>query len=92
MTIGIGALIGLFVVALLLGFAAQVLGEFHRSWEWLVTGAAALVGGFVAGQYLGPATTWGIRWDGLWLLPALLGMLVLAGAVDWIVRGSAQET
>lgn len=86
---GLGAFIVLLVGTAVLGVVAQVLGKAHYSFEWLVAGIGAIVGGYVASEWLGPASTWGPEWDGLFFLPALIGALILGGLVDWIARSTS---
>ena len=85
------AMIALLVAAVIVGVVAQFIGEHRRNWEWLAAGVAALVGGYLAGQYIGPATSLGWQWEGLWIVPALIGAVVLAAIVDFVVRQTAPE-
>ncbi len=87
---GIGAFVLLIVGAAVVGFAYQAIGTPRFTYDWLIAGIGAGVGAFVAGQSLGPATTWGPVFDGLYVLPALLGGLALGGVVEYVVRLSGQ--
>ena len=73
----------LVVGAAVLGLIGQFLFSGARfSYEWLVTGIGALVGGFVASEVINP-TNWADA-GGLLLVPALVGGLV-GGVIVWLV-------
>ena len=86
--VGMGwlAITTLIAAALVIGVAAQVIGETATGWEWVPVGLGALIGGWIGSEALAGASTWGPVFDGLYLLPALIGALVLGAAVDLIVR------
>lgn len=77
-------------IVLIVGAAAiGLLGQFairdaRLSYEWVVTGVGALVGGYVASELIGAAGEWGPDAGGLFLGPALIGGLIVGGAV-WLV-------
>ena len=85
------AMIALLVAAVIVGVAGQYIGEHRRSWEWLAAGVAALIGGYPASQYIGPAASFGWQWEGLWIIPAAIGAVVLAAIVGVLVRQTAPE-
>jgi hypothetical protein len=72
--------------ALIIGVAAQLIGEVRVGYEGVLVFFAALVGGYLGGVALGVATTWGPQMGGLYVLPALLGALLLGVVVDTITR------
>ena len=72
--------------ALVLGLIVQLIGETRTGFEWLVAGIAAVIGGWLGSESFGTASTWGILFDGLYVLPALIGGVVLGGIVDIVVR------
>jgi hypothetical protein len=72
--------------ALVLGLIVQLIGETRTGYEWLVAGIFAIVGGWLGSESFGTASTWGIVVDGLYVLPALIGGVVLGGVVDVVVR------
>ena len=74
--------------AVLIGGIAQVIGAVSNGYQWLVTGVAALVGGYIGTEALGAASTWGWEFEGLFVVPAIIGAVVVGGAVDAIVRYS----
>jgi uncharacterized membrane protein YeaQ/YmgE (transglycosylase-associated protein family) len=86
--IGIGGLVLLIVGALVVGGIAQFLGDVETGYEWVFTAAGAFVGGLAASEWiLGLRTTEPV-WDGLALVPALLGGLIVGVIVDAFVRYS----
>jgi uncharacterized membrane protein YeaQ/YmgE (transglycosylase-associated protein family) len=47
---------------------------------------AAFVGGFIASESLGSLSAWGWQWEGIYVVPALIGAIVLTVLVDAVVR------
>ena len=86
--VGMGALAitTLIAVALMIGIAAQAIGDTATGWEWVPVSLAALVGGWIGSESLAGASTWGPVFEDLYLLPALIGALVLGAAADLVVR------
>jgi len=72
--------------ALVLGLIVQLIGETRTGYEWLVAAIFAVVGGWLGSESFGTASTWGLLVDGLYVLPALIGGVVLGGIVDIVVR------
>ena len=86
--IGMGAAGLLLLVggALVLGLIVQLIGETRTGYEWLVAGVFAVVGGWLGSESFGTASTVGPVVDSLYLLPAVIGGVVLGGIVDIVVR------
>jgi uncharacterized membrane protein YeaQ/YmgE (transglycosylase-associated protein family) len=86
--IGMSALaaIVLIVGALLIGGVSQFIGDPRIGYEWLFTAAAVLVGGWLGSEAFGAASTWGPVFEGLYIVPALIGGVILGAVVDVIVR------
>lgn len=82
-TLGIAILV---VGALVVGWLYRYVGENQQGWGWLITAIAAGIGGFIGSELLGGASTWGPETGGMFVLPALIGALVLGGIVEWVVR------
>jgi hypothetical protein len=76
----------LVIGALLIGVIAQFIGDVNVSWEWAVVGIAALVGGYLGSEAFGSVSTWGPAIDGFFVLPALIGAVIVGGVVDVVVR------
>ncbi|HEY6609144.1 MAG TPA: hypothetical protein VI277_08120, partial [Candidatus Limnocylindria bacterium] len=54
--------------------------------QWIVVGAAALVGGWLGSESLGTLSTWGPEFEGLYVVPAIIGGLVVAFVADALLR------
>ena len=72
--------------ALVVGVIAQFIGETRTGYEWLIAGIGALVGGWIASESFGTLSTWGPAVAGFYVLPALIGGVVLGGVVDAVAR------
>ncbi|MBI3972381.1 MAG: hypothetical protein HY332_13965 [Chloroflexi bacterium] len=83
---GTWALILLVFGALVLGFIAQFSGTPRYSYDWLITAIAAGIGGFIASEYLGPLSTWGPEFDGMFVFPALIGAIVVGAIAEVVAR------
>ena len=81
--------LAVFVLALgaaVIGIVSYVIGEVRAWWEPFLVAIAAFIGGYLGSEALGAASTWGTEFEGLYLWPALLGAIVVGGAVDVITR------
>ena len=84
--LGFGGWIVLIAGALLFGVAAQLIGETRTGYEWLVDGIAAFVGGLVASEFILAWQSAGPVFDGLALVPALIGGLAVGIVVEVATR------
>ena len=84
--IGFGGWIVLIVGALVFGVVAQFVGEVRSGYEWLVDAIAAGIGAVVASEFIVAWRTFDPAWDGLALVPALIGGLVLGVIVEVATR------
>jgi hypothetical protein len=57
-----------------------------RDYDWVFIAGGALIGGFTANVWYGSALNWGFVVDGLAIIPALIGAVVLAAIVEAIYR------
>lgn len=78
--------LALAVGALLFGVIAQSLGETRTGYEWLVDSIGAGVGALVASEFIVAWQTFEPVWDGLALVPAVLGGLVVGVIVEVATR------
>lgn len=76
----------LIVGAVVIGLVLQYIGDVTNGYEWIVAGLAAIVGGWLGSEALGAASTWGPEFQGMNLLPALIGAVVFGFVADLIVR------
>ena len=84
--LGIGAWVLVIAGALIFGIIAQFIGETRTGFEWVVDAIGAGVGAVVASEFIVALQATGPVWDGLALVPALIGGLVLGIAVELITR------
>jgi uncharacterized membrane protein YeaQ/YmgE (transglycosylase-associated protein family) len=80
----------LLAVSAVLGTAAQYTLFRHdrkpTDYDWVYIGGGALLGGFTAHVWYGATWNIGPGVDGLYLVPALAGAIVLAAVVELIYR------
>lgn len=76
----------LFVAAIVIGVIVQNIGQASFDYEWSLTGVAALIGGWLGSEAFGDASTWGPEWEGMYLVPALIGASALAGLLAVAIR------
>jgi hypothetical protein len=80
------AVILLVAGALVIGAIPLFIGEARTGFEWLATGAAVLVGGWLGSEAFGGISTFGPAFEGLYLVTALVGGVVLGAVADVAVR------
>ena len=80
-----GAVI-LIVGALVIGVISQFIGDVRTPYHWIVVAIAALVGGVFASEMVTAWQTIEPVWEGVALLPALVGGLVLGVVADAVMR------
>jgi len=85
-TLGIGGWALLIVGALVFGVVAQFIGETKTGFEWLVDAIGAGIGALVASEFIVAWQTFGPVWDGLAIVPALIGGLVVGLVVEVATR------
>lgn len=85
-SLGLGGWILLIAAALVFGFVAQFVGETRTGYEWLVDSIAAGIGALVASEFVIGWRTFEPTWDGLALVPALIGGLVVGLIVELATR------
>jgi uncharacterized membrane protein YeaQ/YmgE (transglycosylase-associated protein family) len=84
--LGLGGGALLIVGAVLFGVIAQFVGETRTGYEWIVDGIAAAVGALVASEFIVGLRAAGPVWDGLAIVPALLGGLVVGLIAEVVTR------
>lgn len=85
-TLGLGGLTVLIVGALVFGVIAQYVGETRTGYEWLGDAIAAGIGAVVASELIVAWRTFEPVYDGLALVPALIGGLALGIVVELVTR------
>lgn len=89
-SLGIWGGLVLVVGALVIGVALQFIGEVRTGYEWAIASVGAFIGAFVASEWIVAWQAFGPVYDGLALVPALAGGLVVGAIVDAIVRYMTQ--
>ena len=84
--LGLGGWIVLVAGALIFGAAMQLIGETRTGFEWLADAIAAGVGALVASEFITAFRDTGPVFDGLALVPALVGGLVVGLIVEFATR------
>lgn len=84
--LGLFGWIAILAGALLFGVVAQFIGETRTGYEWLVDGIAAALGAVVASEFIISARTWEPVWEGLAIVPAIIGALALGIVVEVVTR------
>jgi uncharacterized membrane protein YeaQ/YmgE (transglycosylase-associated protein family) len=85
-SVGLGGWMVLIVGALVFGAVAQFVGEARTGFEWLGDAIAAGIGALVASEFIVAWQTFQPVWDGLALVPALIGGIVLGLLVEVTTR------
>ena len=91
-TLGLGAWILLLGGALVFGVVAQFVGEPRFGYAWLVVAIGAAIGALVASEFVVAWQTMEPVWDGLALIPALVGGLVVGLVVEVVTRLATHGT
>jgi hypothetical protein len=85
-TLGFGGWLVLIAGALLFGVIAQFIGRTVTGYEWLVDGLAAGLGAVIASEFIISLQAFAPVWDGLAIVPALIGGLALGLVVELATR------
>jgi uncharacterized membrane protein YeaQ/YmgE (transglycosylase-associated protein family) len=84
--LGWGGWIALIIGALVFGLIAQFIGTPKTGYEWLVDAVAAGIGAIVASEFITAWRAFEPVWDGLALIPAVIGGIVLGVIVEIVTR------
>jgi uncharacterized membrane protein YeaQ/YmgE (transglycosylase-associated protein family) len=84
--LGFGGWALLIVAALAFGVVAQLIGETRTGFEWLVDAIAVGIGALVASEFIIGWQAFEPVWDGLALVPALIGGLVTGLVIEVATR------
>lgn len=86
LTLGFAGWLVVFAGALLFGVIMQFIGETRTGYEWLVDGIAAAIGAVIASEFIISMRTYEPVFDGLALVPAIVGGLALGVVVELATR------
>lgn len=78
-------LVAIAAASVLYGLALAVVGDGGVGYEWLLTAIATFVGAFIGSEYLG-LTSYAPIWEGIALVPAVLGGAVTGFVVALVTR------
>jgi uncharacterized membrane protein YeaQ/YmgE (transglycosylase-associated protein family) len=84
--IGLGGWILLIIGALVFGLVAQFVGETRTGFEWLVDAIGFAIGALVASEFIVAWQTFEPVWEGLAIVPALIGGLLVGVVVEIVTR------
>lgn len=82
----VGGAVLLIVAAIVFGALAQFIGETRTGFEWLVDAIAFGIGALVASEFVTSWRTFEPVWNGLALVPALIGGLVVGIVIELVTR------
>ena len=88
----IGGAVLLIVAAVVFGAVAQFVGETRTGFEWLVDAVAFGIGGLAASEFITSWRTFEPVWNGLAIVPALIGGLVFGIVIELATRFSTGGT
>lgn len=84
--LGVGGGILIALAAVAFGVVAQFIGETRTGYEWLVDGIAFAIGAVFASEFITAWRAFEPVWDGVALVPALIGGLVVGVVVEVATR------
>jgi uncharacterized membrane protein YeaQ/YmgE (transglycosylase-associated protein family) len=84
--IGIGGAILIVLAAGAFGVIAQFIGDTRTGYEWLVDGIAFGIGAVFASEFITAWRAFEPVWDGVAIVPALIGGLVVGVVVEVATR------
>jgi uncharacterized membrane protein YeaQ/YmgE (transglycosylase-associated protein family) len=84
--LGFGGWFLLISASLIFGAVAQLIGETETGMEWLIDAIAFFVGALFASEFITGWTTIEPVWEGLALVPALVGGVVVGVIVEVATR------
>jgi uncharacterized membrane protein YeaQ/YmgE (transglycosylase-associated protein family) len=86
LSLGVGGWILIIIAALVFGVAAQFVGSSKSDYEWIADAVAFAIGAVVASEFIVASTTFEPVLDGLAIVPALVGGLVVGIVVAVAAR------
>ena len=86
LTLGLAAWVVVIAGGLLFGAAAQFIGEARTGYEWLVDAVAFAIGAIVASEFIIAWQAFQPVFDGLAIVPAAIGGLLVGSLVEVATR------
>ncbi len=93
---GLLAFASLVIIGLVVGFAVQLLAKSTIRFEWLIVAVAITFGGYFASESFPGSTVfedvtdWGPVFDGMHVIPAAIGAIILGIVADLGMRTSPE--
>lgn len=84
--LGLGGWAVLIAGSLVFGAVLQFIGTTETGWEWLVDGVAAFIGALVCSEFVIAWQAFEPVWEGLAIVPALIGGLAVGIVVEVATR------
>jgi len=91
-TLGLGGWVLLILASLVFGAIAQYVGETKTGWEGAVDALAFGIGALIGSEFIVSMQAYGPVWDGLALVPALVGGLIVGLIVELATRYGTHGT
>jgi uncharacterized membrane protein YeaQ/YmgE (transglycosylase-associated protein family) len=85
-SLGIAGWALLLIGAVAFGIVVELIGENRFSYEWIATAIGGAVGAVVASEFIVSMRTFEPVWDGVALVPALVGGLIAGVVVAVVAR------
>jgi uncharacterized membrane protein YeaQ/YmgE (transglycosylase-associated protein family) len=85
-SVGLGGWVVVILAALAFGVIAQFIGDARTGYEWLIDAIAFAIGAVVASEFIVGLRTFEPVYDGLALVPALVGGLAFGLLVEVVTR------
>lgn len=84
--LALGGALVLVIGAVAFGIVAQFIGQTRTGYEWLVDAIAAGLGALIASEFIVDWRAFEPVWEGLALVPALIGGLLVGILVEMVTR------
>ena len=91
-TLGLGGWVLLILSSLVFGAIAQYIGETRTGWEGALDALAFGIGALIGSEFIVATQAYGPVWDGLALVPALVGGLLVGLIVELSTRYATHGT
>jgi len=91
-SMGLFGALALVAGAVVFGVLVQLLGTPSFGYEWVATAIAAFLGGFAASEFVVGFRSFDPLYEGLALVPAIIGGILLGGVVAIGARYLASDT
>jgi hypothetical protein len=82
----VALLLVLLSVAVILEVVLQALGNSRMYARWPATALASAIGGYAASELAGALSAGAWEWDGLAVVPGVLGVVITGALVDVVLR------